>query len=71
MTNERFKEIEARSGHTPTVLLYEYFREEKDSKIDLKEFQTAFQIWTSMMNPFQPYSSNVNKVVEYLKNKHK
>lgn len=71
MNKERFKEIEERSGHTPTVLLFEYFREEKDSKIDLQDFQNTFQMWIMMMQPFQHYTSGVNKVVEYLKNKYK
>lgn len=69
MTNERFKEIYERSSHTPTVLLYEYFREEKPAtKIDLQEFQSALQMWI-MMRTFG--RGSVDMIVEYLKEKYK
>ncbi len=71
MEKERFKEIYERSGHTPIVLLYEIFREEKPkTEIDLHSSQSMFQMWI-MMQTFGDYNGGINRLVEYFKDKYK
>lgn len=70
MTVERFKEIEERNRHNPIVLCYNYFIEEKNSKISLQDFQNNFSMWLAIQT-FGNVSGGLNTVVEYLKNKHK
>ncbi len=71
MTKDRFKEIYDRSNHTPIVLLFEVFREESNSKIDLQDFQGAFQMWLMMKQPFSHQNESINKIITYLKDKYK
>ncbi len=72
MTSERFKEIYERSGHTPIVLLYEIFREEKPkTEIDLHNFQNMFRMWLMMVQPFSHQNESISKLVEHFKDKYK
>lgn len=70
MTNDRFKEIEERNRHNPIVLCYNYFIEEKNSKISLQDFQNNFSIYLAMQT-FGNVNGGLNTVVEHLKDKHK
>jgi hypothetical protein len=70
MTTQRFKEIEERNRHNPIVLCYEYFREEKNSNMDLQTFQDTFSMWCMMMSGGNA-NNGVARIVEYLKNKYK
>lgn len=79
MTTERFKELLERNENNKMQLCFEYFCEEKQS-INYQTFEQTFPVWiTNMLIEDVMMTGNIravtekglNKIVEYLKEKHK
>jgi len=71
MTTQRFKELDEKYGNDPMLLCFNYFREEKNSNISYSDFQSMFQMWIMMMQPFSTPLIVMGQLVQWMRNKHK